>query len=464
MATPSDAFVFFGATGDLAYKQIFPALQAHGQAGTLDMPVIGVAKAGWDLDQLKKRAQDSLEEHGGDRPRRVREADDAAALRRRRLRRPGHVRAPARGARPRAPPAALPRDPAERCSAPSSQALGDSGCAPTARASSSRSRSAATWPPPRRSTATLHARLPRGRDLPHRPLPRQGAGRRTSSTSASPTRFLEPIWNRNHVEQRADHDGRELRRPGPRRVLRRGRRDPRRGPEPHAPGRRAAGDGAAGRPGRRGHPRRARRELLRAIAPLDAADVVRGQFRGYRDEPGVARTRRSRPSPRCGLHIDLALGRRALPHPRRQVPARDGVRGARAVQPAAGRRLPRRAPSSSTPCASASSPTSRSAWACGPRRRARAASARTIELHRPGESPPTTCRPTSGCSATRSKGDAGLFARQDYVEAAWQVVDPILGDVVPVDALRPGHRGGRRRRPRIPPRGDIWHDPDPPAE
>jgi len=65
MATPSDAFVFFGATGDLAYKQIFPSLQAMVKAGTLDVPVIGVAKAGWDLDQLKKRAQDSLEEHGG---------------------------------------------------------------------------------------------------------------------------------------------------------------------------------------------------------------------------------------------------------------------------------------------------------------------------------------------------------------------------------------------------------------
>src|SRR4249920_531557 len=61
----SDAFVFFGATGDLAYKKIFPALQAMVKRGHLDVPVIGVAKAGWNLGQLRARAQDSLEKHGG---------------------------------------------------------------------------------------------------------------------------------------------------------------------------------------------------------------------------------------------------------------------------------------------------------------------------------------------------------------------------------------------------------------
>ncbi len=61
----SDTLVFFGATGDLAYKKIFPALQAMIKRGTLNVPVIGVAKAGWNLDQLKARAKDSLEKHGG---------------------------------------------------------------------------------------------------------------------------------------------------------------------------------------------------------------------------------------------------------------------------------------------------------------------------------------------------------------------------------------------------------------
>src|SRR6202049_2133876 len=64
-AALSDALVFFGATGDLAYKQIFPSLQQMIRRGNLNVPVIGVAKAGWSLDQLRKRAQDSLEKHGG---------------------------------------------------------------------------------------------------------------------------------------------------------------------------------------------------------------------------------------------------------------------------------------------------------------------------------------------------------------------------------------------------------------
>jgi glucose-6-phosphate 1-dehydrogenase len=65
MALNSDAFVFFGATGDLAYKQIFPALQAMIRRGHLDMPVIGVAKSGWDIEKFKERARDSLKKHGG---------------------------------------------------------------------------------------------------------------------------------------------------------------------------------------------------------------------------------------------------------------------------------------------------------------------------------------------------------------------------------------------------------------
>src|SRR6202049_5024023 len=65
MAAPeSDAFVFFGATGDLAYKKIFPALQALIRRGQLDMPIIGMARAGWTLDKLRERARDSLEHNG----------------------------------------------------------------------------------------------------------------------------------------------------------------------------------------------------------------------------------------------------------------------------------------------------------------------------------------------------------------------------------------------------------------
>lgn len=61
----SDALVFFGATGDLAYKKIFPSLQAMIKRGHLNVPVIGVAKASWNVEQLRGRARDSLEKHGG---------------------------------------------------------------------------------------------------------------------------------------------------------------------------------------------------------------------------------------------------------------------------------------------------------------------------------------------------------------------------------------------------------------
>ncbi|MFT3837523.1 MAG: glucose-6-phosphate dehydrogenase [Myxococcaceae bacterium] len=61
----SDALVFFGATGDLAYKKIFPALQAMEKRGRLDVPVVGVAKSGWNLNQLIERAKASVTEYGG---------------------------------------------------------------------------------------------------------------------------------------------------------------------------------------------------------------------------------------------------------------------------------------------------------------------------------------------------------------------------------------------------------------
>ena len=61
----SDALVFLGATGDLAYKKVFPALQSMVKRGHLTVPVIGVAKAGWNLEQFRQRAKDSLENHGG---------------------------------------------------------------------------------------------------------------------------------------------------------------------------------------------------------------------------------------------------------------------------------------------------------------------------------------------------------------------------------------------------------------
>jgi len=60
----ADVLVFFGATGDLAYKKIFPALAAMIKRGQLDIPIIGVARSGWNLEKLRERARKSLEDHG----------------------------------------------------------------------------------------------------------------------------------------------------------------------------------------------------------------------------------------------------------------------------------------------------------------------------------------------------------------------------------------------------------------
>src|SRR5437867_8796035 len=64
-ATPTDALVLFGAMGDLAHKKIFPALYHMVQRGHLDLPVIGVAKAGRTDEHLKERARDSVRQQGG---------------------------------------------------------------------------------------------------------------------------------------------------------------------------------------------------------------------------------------------------------------------------------------------------------------------------------------------------------------------------------------------------------------
>ena len=61
----SDALVFFGATGDLAYKKIFPSLHAMMKRGDLNVPIIGVTKVDWNLDQFRSYARESIERHGG---------------------------------------------------------------------------------------------------------------------------------------------------------------------------------------------------------------------------------------------------------------------------------------------------------------------------------------------------------------------------------------------------------------
>ena len=89
----SDAFVFFGATGDLAYKKIFPALYSMVHRGELSVPVIGIARAGWTLDKLRQRARESVQAAGDFEPDCFAKAGPPDAIRRWRLCGPGDLRA-----------------------------------------------------------------------------------------------------------------------------------------------------------------------------------------------------------------------------------------------------------------------------------------------------------------------------------------------------------------------------------
>ena len=139
----SDALVFFGATGDLAYKKIFPALQSMLKRGHLNVPVIAVAKENWSLDQLRARAHDSLAQHGAVDPAAFEKlsgllryvgGDYSAAC---------HLSGAAQSAGWVQAAGALSRDTAAAVRHVVEQ-LANSGSAGT-RASSWRSRSAATW-------------------------------------------------------------------------------------------------------------------------------------------------------------------------------------------------------------------------------------------------------------------------------------------------------------------------------
>ena len=219
--------------------------------------------------------------------------------------------------------------------------LGQVGLRAQARASSSRSRSAATSPRRRRSTRSCCGTFDETVDLPHRPLPRQAAGAQHAVLPLRqlvPRADLEPQPRR----ERADHDGRGFRRPGPRRVLRADRHDPRRGAEPSVPGAGQPGDGAARPDRQRVDPRREGRRCSRRSRRSTPKNVVRGQFRGYRNEPGVAAGFADRDLRRAAAGDRfLALAGRAVLHPRRQVPAGDVHRG-RSSACAARRRCIRR--------------------------------------------------------------------------------------------------------------------------
>jgi glucose-6-phosphate 1-dehydrogenase len=450
----SDALVFFGATGDLAYKQIFPALQSLVRHGKLDMPVVGVAKSGWGLEQLRERARRSLEEHGG-------VDEDAFAKLVERLRYiDGDYGDPATFDALRRELGDA-RHPLHYLAIPPSlfgdvvEQLGRSGAADGAR---------------------VVVEKPFGRDL------RSARELNRTLTSVFPERsifridhylgkeavenliyfrfansFLEPIWNRVHVKRvqitMAEAFG----------VAGRGKFYDEAGAirdviQNHMLQVLAllAMDAPVERSPEALRDEKAR--LLKSIAPLEPDDVVRGQFRGYRDEPGVA--------PDSGVETFAAV--------RLHV---DSWRWARVpFLIRAGKRLPTTAtevlvelhhpPQTVFDTPDDTAPNSLR-FQLGPAvqlaLRARAKSpgeqmvGEEVELlaqhQHPGEMPPY-----ERLLGDAMRGDPTLFAREDSVEAAWTVVEPILGDVVPLHAYEPG-TWGPAEADRLIERGGGWHAP-----